>query len=124
MYTADAIVFFGLALVIMIRIDATLTIVALLPYPILAVLIRSLGRRLHARYEAIQEGFSTLNTKVQENLSGVRVVKAYTLETSEVDHFQELNHDFVDRNHRQIRLMAFFFRFSDFYPVLVLSFCS
>ena len=116
MYTADAIVFFGFALVIMLRIDVTLTIVALLPYPILAVLIRSLGKRLHAHYERIQEAFSTLNTKVQENLSGVRVVKAYTLEASEVAHFQELNQEFVNRNHRQIRLMTFFFPLFRFLP--------
>ena len=116
MYTADAIVFFGLALTIMLRIDVSLTIVALLPYPILAVLIRSLGKRLHAHYESIQEAFSTLNTKVQENLSGVRVVKAYTLEASEVEHFQELNHEFVERNQRQIRLMTFFFPLFRFLP--------
>ena len=116
MYTADAIVFFGLALTIMLRIDTTLTLVALLPYPILAVLIRSLGKRLHAHYEGIQEAFSTLNTKVQENLSGVRVVKAYTLEASEIEHFQELNREFVDRNHRQIRLMTFFFPLFRFLP--------
>ena len=116
MYTADAIVFFGFALTIMLQIDATLTVVALLPYPILAVLIRSLGKRLHAHYEGIQESFSTLNTKVQENLSGVRVVKAYTLEASEVDHFKELNQEFVNRNHRQIRLMTFFFPLFRFLP--------
>ena len=109
MYTADAIVFFGLALTIMLRIDVGLTLVTLLPYPVLALLIRFLGKRLHVRYERIQESFSTLNTKVQENLSGVRVVKAYTLEASEIEHFQELNREFVDRNHQQIRLMTFFF---------------
>ena len=109
MYTADAIVFFGLALTIMLRIDVGLTLAALLPYPVLALVIRFLGKRLHARYERIQEAFSTLNTKVQENLSGVRVVKAYTLEASEIEHFQELNREFVDRNHQQIRLMTFFF---------------
>ena len=116
MYTADATVFFGFALTIMLQIDTTLTVVALLPYPILAILIRSLGKRLHAHYESIQEAFSTLNTKVQENLSGVRVVKAYTLEASEVEHFQELNHEFVERNHRQIRLMTFFFPLFRFLP--------
>lgn len=109
MYTADAIVFFGLALTIMLRIDVGLTLVTLLPYPVLALLIRFLGKRLHVRYERIQESFSTLNTKVQENLSGVRVVKAYTLEASEIEHFQALNQEFVHRNHQQIRLMTFFF---------------
>ena len=116
MYTADAIVFFGLALTIMLRMDTTLTLVTVLPYPVLAVLIRFLGKRLHVRYERIQEAFSTLNTKVQENLSGVRVVKAYTLEASEIEHFQELNQDFVNHNHRQIRLMSFFFPLFRFLP--------
>ena len=116
MYTADATVFFGLALVIMIRIDASLTLVALLPYPVLAIFIRQLGKRLHVHYEGIQEAFSVLNTKVQENLSGVRVVKAYTLEQSEIAHFRELNQEFVGRNHRQIRLMSFFFPLFRFLP--------
>ena len=116
MYTADATVFFGFALLLMLRIDASLTLVALLPYPILAIFIRQLGRRLHVHYEGIQEAFSVLNTKVQENLSGVRVVKAYTLEQSEVAHFQELNDEFVGRNHRQIRLMSFFFPLFRFLP--------
>lgn len=116
MYTADATVFFGLALVIMIRIDASLTLVALLPYPVLAIFIRQLGKRLHVHYEGIQEAFSVLNTKVQENLSGVRVVKAYTLEQSEIAHFRELNQEFVGRNHRQIRLISFFFPLFRFLP--------
>ena len=116
MYTADATVFFGFAVVLMLRIDASLTLVALLPYPILAIFIRQLGKRLHIHYEGIQEAFSMLNTKVQENLSGVRVVKAYTLEQSEVAHFRELNEEFVGRNHRQIRLMSFFFPLFRFLP--------
>ena len=116
MYTADATVFFGFAVVLMLRIDASLTLVALLPYPILAIFIRHLGKRLHIHYEGIQEAFSMLNTKVQENLSGVRVVKAYTLEQSEVAHFRELNEEFVGRNHRQIRLMSFFLPLFRFLP--------
>ena len=116
MYAADAIVFFGLALFIMLRIDATLTIISLLPYPILAITIRLLGRHIYTLYEKIQEGFSTMNTKVQENLSGVRVVKAYTLEASEIEHFNELNQDFVNRNHKQIRFMSFLFPLFSFLP--------
>ena len=116
MYTADAIVFFGLALVIMIRIDPTLTIIALIPYPLLAILIRLLGKHIYTLYEKIQEGFSTMNTKVQENLSGVRIVKAYTLEASEIEHFNELNQEFVNRNHKQIRFMSTLFPLFSFLP--------
>ncbi len=117
-YTSDALIFFVLALVIMLQIDAQLTLLALLPYPILAVLIKELGRRVHKHYERIQEGFSTMNTKVQENLSGVRVVKAYTLEESEVEEFEVYNRDFVERNRAQIRLVTFFFPLFRFLPGL------
>lgn len=109
MFTADGIVFFAMAFVIMLRIDVTLTLLAVLPYPILALLIRELGKRIYRSYERIQESFATMNTKVQENLSGVRVVKAYTLEKSEIDKFRELNQKFVDCNRAQIRLFSVFF---------------
>ena len=117
-YTSDALIFFVLALVIMLQIDVQLTLLALLPYPILAILIKELGKRVYKHYERIQEGFSTMNTKVQENLSGVRVVKAYTLEESEVNEFEVLNQDFVERNRAQIRLVTFFFPLFRFLPGL------
>ena len=115
-FTLDAIVFFGFALIIMLNIDVTLTLYALLPYPVLAVLIRELGTRIHKSHEKIQEGFSDMNTAVQENLSGVRVVKAYTLEDAQKTRFQEFNQTFVSRNRVQIRLMAFFFPIFRFLP--------
>ena len=115
-FTLDAIVFFGFALIIMLDIDASLTLYALLPYPVLAVLIRELGKRIHKSHEKIQEGFSDMNTAVQENLSGVRVVKAYTLEDAQKTRFQELNQNFVSLNRVQIRLMAFFFPTFRFLP--------
>ena len=115
-YTSDALIFFVLALVIMLQIDVQLTLLALLPYPILAVLIKELGKRVHIHYERIQEGFATMNTKVQENLSGVRVVKAYTLEASEVEEFEVYNRDFVRRNRDRIRLTTLFFPIFRFLP--------
>ena len=115
-YTSDALIFFVLALVIMLQIDVQLTLLALLPYPILAVLIKELGKRVHKHYERIQEGFATMNTKVQENLSGVRVVKAYTLEASEVEEFEVYNQDFLERNRDLIRLTTLFFPIFRFLP--------
>lgn len=116
MFTADAIIFFAMSLVIMLRIDAILTLFALLPYPVLSFLIRELGKRVHQNYERIQEAFSEMNTKVQENLSGVRVVKAYTLEKNELKDFQRLNQNFVKRNQILIRLETFFFPLFRFLP--------
>ena len=117
-YIADALIFFALALVIMLDIDVQLTLLALLPYPILAVLIKELGKRVYRYHTRIQEGFSTMNTKVQENLSGVRVVKAYTLEESEIEEFEAYNRDFVERNRDRIRLTTFFFPLFRFLPGL------
>ena len=116
MFAADGVVFFAMALVIMLDIDATLTLLAVLPYPILALMIRELGKRIYNSYERIQESYSAMNTKVQENLSGVRVVKAYTLEKSEIEKFRQLNEEFVDRNRAQIRLVTVFFPLFRFLP--------
>ena len=117
-YIADALIFFGLAFVIMLDIDVQLTLLALLPFPILAILIKELGKRVYKHYERIQEGFATLNTKVQENLSGVRVVKAYTLAEPEIEEFEVYNRDFVKRNRDRIRLTTFFFPLFRFLPGL------
>ena len=117
-YIADALIFFALALVIMLDIDVQLTILALLPYPILAILIKELGKRVYRYHARIQEGFATMNTKVQENLSGVRVVKAYTLEASEIEDFEVYNRDFVQRNRDRIRVTTFFFPLFRFLPGL------
>lgn len=116
MFAADGIVFFVMALIIMLHIDVTLTLLAVLPYPILALLIRELGKRIYTSYERIQEAYSAMNTKVQENLSGVRVVKAYTLEQNEIEKFRQLNQEFVDRNRAQIRLITVFFPLFRFLP--------
>ena len=105
-YIADATVFFGFALVIMLRIDVTLTMLALVPYPILAILVQFISKSLHNNFERIQEGFSKMNTKVQENLSGVRVVRAYALEQSEIEEFDRQNLSFINLNRVFIRLEA------------------
>ena len=116
MYTANTVIFFIAALIIMLRIDVTLTLLALIPFPIMTILIRELGTRVHKNFEQIQEGYSSLSSKVQENLAGVRVVKAYNFEKTEVDEFKTLNREFVNRNRLLIRLTAFFFPFIRFWP--------
>ena len=107
LYSTEAIVLLGCAITIMLRIDASLTVVALLPYLILAISMHSIRKQVHTNYKGIQDASSDMNTKIQENLSGVRVVKAYTLEASEAKHFQGLNQELVNQNYRQIQLMAF-----------------
>ncbi len=108
-FMVDSIVFFFMALVIMLRIDAMLTLLVLLPYPVLAILVQQTTSRLHNLYEGIQESFAKMNSKVQENLSGVRVVKAYNLEQREVADFDQRNRHFIKLNRQFYRLEAFLF---------------
>ncbi len=92
------------ALIMMMRISPLLTITALLPMAGLPFLTIRLGRLVHQRFEAVQEQFSTLTTRAQENLSGVRVVRAYRQEAAEVARFAAAGDEYLERNMRLARL--------------------
>jgi len=98
-------VFGGLfALAMMVRISPRLSTAALLPMIGLPVLMLRLGRRVHARFEAVQSQFSQLSTRAQENLAGVRVVRAYRQEAAEVARFNALGDRYLEANVRLARL--------------------
>ncbi len=98
-------VFGGLfALAFMVQISPKLTLYALLPMILIPVIAVKLGKLIHARFEAVQEHFSTLTTQAQENLSGVRIVRAYQQEIPEIERFVVLNDEYVKRNLSLVRL--------------------
>jgi ATP-binding cassette subfamily B protein len=92
------------ALVMMVRISPSLTLLALLPMLGLPVLMIRLGRAVHERFEAVQSAFSTLTTRAQENLAGVRIVRAYRQEAAETARFADAGEAYLDRNLRLARL--------------------
>ncbi len=100
------------ALAAMLRIDARLTAVALIVMPAVAVATQVFGERIHRRYERVQERFAGLTTRVQENLAGVRVVRAYAQEEAERRAFATLNDGYVEENRRLSQWTA------AFYPLL------
>src|SRR5256714_343349 len=87
MYLANTITGAVFALFFMLRIDVRLTLLALVPMLILPVLTIRMGKAIHDRFEAVQEHFSTLTTRAQENLSGARIVRAYRQEAAEMARF-------------------------------------
>ena len=106
MYLANT-VFGGLfALWFMLRIDPTLTGLALLPMALLPVAAIWAGREIHRRFEAVQEHFGVMTTMAQENLSGVRIVRAYRQEDAETARFTALGAEYLDRNMYLMRLDA------------------
>jgi ATP-binding cassette subfamily B protein len=97
-----AIVYAG-ALVAMLRIDAWLTVAALAPYPLLVAVARHYNARAYAEAVAVQEQLARLADKAQENLSGMPVVRAYTLAPREIAEFERLNREHLRRVLRQTR---------------------
>jgi ATP-binding cassette, subfamily B, multidrug efflux pump len=104
MYLAST-VFGGLfALYFMLRIDGTLTAIALLPMLCMPAVAIYLGRRIHDRFDTVQENFSRLTTLAQENLAGVRIVRAFRQEDAEIERFRALNDEYLERNMSLTRL--------------------
>jgi len=108
MYTGQTLVTMILAVAIMARLSPSLTLWVLLPVPIVAVAVRHFGKVIHDLYEKIQASLATLSAKVQENLSGVRVIRAYAQEEAEVRAFDEPNREYVARNIKLIRTWSMF----------------
>ena len=106
MYLANTVFGGAFALAFMLRISPRLTAVALLPMVLLPVVAVKLGALIHDRFEAVQEQFSRVTTLAQENLAGVRVVRAYRQEAAEARRFASLNDEYRDKNMRLARLQA------------------
>ncbi len=102
MYSVNTVVTFALALGFMIWISPRLTAYALIPLIVLPPIVIGFGKVIHARFEQIQEQFATLSTTVQENLTGVRIVRAYTQEAEQAQRFDALNQEYRQRNMRLI----------------------
>ena len=90
------------ALYFMLGIDVGLTALALGTLPFVAVVTRIFGRKIHVLFQDVQESFSDLTAKVQENLTGARVVRAYVQEDAERAAFAMINEDYLERQRRLI----------------------
>ncbi len=108
MYSTNTVLTATGALAFMVGIHGPLTLVALAPMPLVAWVTHYVGQRIHVLFERVQESFSDLSTRVQENLSGVRVVRAYAREGAEAELFAAANEAYVDRNRDLIRWDAAF----------------
>lgn len=90
----------------MLLISVKLTLLLLITMPLVSLTVRYFGRRIRERFEDIQSFFGEISSRTQENLTGVRVVRAYMQEQNEIDEYRRLNHEYVDRNLRLVRLSA------------------
>jgi ATP-binding cassette subfamily B multidrug efflux pump len=109
MYSMNTVVQVIISTAILMRLNWQLTLLAYIPLVLLSFMLKRFGQQIHDRFESIQEQFSNLSTKAQENLSGIRVIKAFAREASEIEEFRQLNVDYVRRNVSLIRLWGIFY---------------
>ncbi len=98
MYPVNTVFMMTFALAGMAYLSPTLTLIALIPPFIMAAGTNRLAKIVHDRFTRVQEQYSTISTKIQENLAGIRVVKAYVRENSEVEAIKALNTDYLKKN--------------------------
>ncbi|HTQ95227.1 MAG TPA: ABC transporter ATP-binding protein [Candidatus Acidoferrum sp.] len=108
MYSGTTLITMVTSISVMLILSKSLTLWVLLPAPIVAVAVWYFGKIIHELYETIQAALATLSAKVQENLSGVRVIRAYAQEDAEIRGFDEPNRDYVAKNVRLIRTWSMF----------------
>jgi ATP-binding cassette, subfamily B, multidrug efflux pump len=108
MYWTETLLLLILAVAVMLHTNVRLTLMALSPAPLVSVAVILFGRRIHTRFEHIQTMFSDISSRVQENLAGVRVVRAYAQESAELREFERLNQDYIRENIGLARLQGLF----------------
>jgi ATP-binding cassette subfamily B protein len=107
MYSIDTTIALLIIIPILISLNLSLTIYSLLPLPFLSYAVYRVGKLIHKKFTLIQEKFSELTTMAQENYAGIRVVKSYVREESEINLFKVLSNDYVKRNMEMIKVQAF-----------------
>jgi ATP-binding cassette subfamily B protein len=106
LYSFQAIFALLIVLPILLNISVKLTLLMLIPLPLVSLTVKYLGDQIHKRFEKIQEFFSDITARAQENLSGVRVVRAYAQEEAEIERFQVLNREYATKNLQLVKFAA------------------
>lgn len=92
----------------MIKINLKLTIMSILPMPLLTIVIIILGKKIHHLFGDVQGSFANFSGKVQESISGIRVVKAFVQEEAELEKVSESAYDYVRKNIDLVKIQGLF----------------
>ena len=109
MYSANTIATAVVSLYFMIKLSGSLTLWVLLPVPVIVLSVYYFGQIIHRLSGTIQAALGSLSTRAQENLTGLRVIRAYAQEQFEIASFEESNREYVNRNVKLIGAWSLFF---------------
>ncbi|MBV8904876.1 MAG: ABC transporter ATP-binding protein [Acidobacteriia bacterium] len=108
MYWVETSLTFVLAIAVMVSKDWRLALLSILPAPAVSFAVIFFGRTIHERFERIQAQFSDISSRVQENLAGVRMVRAFAQEGAELRRFEILNRQYIAENLKLVKLQGIF----------------
>jgi ATP-binding cassette subfamily B protein len=108
MHSFSALLVVGGAFTMMLQIDKGMALTSLIAVPFIAGAVQHFGQKIHNLSKSVQDQFGNVSARVQENIAGVRVVRAFTREQNEVETFKSLNREYVKRNRALIRMSAIF----------------
>ena len=108
MYSINTLFTSLFAVVILMSISVKLALLTLMPLLAVSYMVKHFGYHIHRRFEKIQEQFSVITTLAQENVSGIRVVKAYNQERAFIRRFRAANQDYVLRSLSLVRIWGLF----------------
>lgn len=106
MYTANTITTFIFALSMMIILNPMITLFALLPMPLVSLAVYRLGKKVHFMFRDAQDFYAKMTAQAQENISGVRVVRAYSRAENEIQRFRTASEGYRGRMMRLVRFEA------------------
>ncbi len=106
MYSLQTVFVVLIILPLMLRISVRLTLLLFVTMPLVSLTVKYFGQQVHVRFEKIQDFFSQITARAQENISGVRVVRAYAQEEAEAAAFNRLNREYAARNLSLVRISA------------------
>ncbi|MBT4484424.1 MAG: ABC transporter ATP-binding protein [Candidatus Latescibacteria bacterium] len=113
MYSLNVGILLPSAFIFMFAMDSELAFYGIAPFPLIALTIYLVGKKIHRLFKKVQESYSDISAHVQENLNGIRVIKAYTSEKHELNTLKNLSLAYVKNNRRIIQLQSFFHPFLD-----------
>ena len=108
MYSVNTISLTAMSLTVMLRISPRLTLFSLIPMTLMGPVTLYFGNLIHKRWTSIQDQLALLTTTVQENLNGVRIVRAYVQEAAQEADFDDVSKEYIRRNIHLARVSAVF----------------
>lgn len=106
MYFFDTVITLGFVITILFTLDYELTLYALLPLPFISIGVYAIGKVVHSKYMKIQENFSRMTTQAQENFSGIRAIKSYVREQSEINKWDVISIEYFNRKMNLVKVQA------------------